>query len=447
VSGRGPESLRALAVSLAALGPQQGPPPTPGPIANVPAAIDFASEEYVDPNGVRRRDEAELRFDEKATRVAFVGWRAGRPVGFADGVEIAGFDYLSAAPVPLPGQPIRFRAGNRAGKKSEKWWVLVGGKKSPTEDWIGAVAVSRDGASSAWWTQPGAKLDDAGAYARGPMQFVFDGKRGEKWDDADALTEPVFTRDGGKVATSAMKGRDWRVLVATKEGQRALEEEFASIGDLAWRFDGRELAFAAMPMQDGGARSWIVVGEKKGAKRLGSQCDGCGDPVWTFDGRSVAYRALGKDAKGKLRLGIGVNDLLWVKPFASVMGTPALRYDGEHTVVAARIGDEPADEESLRRGAELDAPDGKWHLVIDGHPGPEEQRVADPVFSPSGGVVACRVKRNGKWRIVVGEQESTEFDDVGPPRFTDDGKVVWFGARLGRDVKREILAVAEPAKK
>jgi len=457
VTGHGVSILRGFALAAAASAKAQE---SPAPLALVPEGIELASAEYIDPNGVHRRDEAQLLFDEDVTRVAFVGWRRGRPVGVADGSEVDGFDYLTVAAVPPAGQPIRFRAGNRTGKKTEKWWVVADGKKSGAEDWLGTLATSRDGSACAYWVQPGARLDDSGAYARGSVQFAFNGKRGGKWDEADALTEPCFSPFGDRVATAATKGGEWHVLVVSGKGEIVLDEAFAMIGDVAWRPDGGELAYAAAPIVRSSLRHprtdrgnqrervddalptfQIVVGESRGAARtLGAELGSCGCPVWSPDGKQVAYKYLGDGG-----LGIALERTIVAAPFASALGTPVFSPDGRQVAAAAQTGGPAADKFAARRDAELAAGDGHWFLVIDGKRISEHDRVADPLFAPDGSAVAFAAKRAGHWRIVVGEQESSEFDAVGPPHFNADGSRVIFGARLGREIRREVL-VLQPKK-
>jgi Tol biopolymer transport system component len=426
----------------------------------VPDDVALLSDEYAGPDGKRHRDELQTTFDEDVARVAIVGWRKGHVFGLADEVEVAGFDFLTSALVPRSGQPVRFRAGSRVGKHSEKWWLVADGKKVASEDWIGTVAVSRDGSSCAYWTEPGAKLDESGATARGSMQFVLDGRRGLKWDDADALGEPQFSRDGDKVATAAMKSGKWRVLVVSRRGEVALDTPFAAIGDLAWRPDGAELAYAADEFEldfrnprtargnaphtsDSQAKFRICFGLGKDVGTWGTAFDDCGDPVWTPNGQSVAYRM-----RKEKKLGVGVDGLAWIEPFASALGSPAVSPDGKHVAVAARVTAEDPRPLALRRHSELAAPDDHWVLARDGEKDAkrtEWQRVADPVFSPDSASVAFAAQRGGRWFVVVGDTTSGDFDAVGPPHFTADGRHVFFGARRGREVRRELLAVASPA--
>ena len=470
--------LAALVLAGRAIGQEPGPGPGQAPVAQpilvVPAGIEFASEPYIDPNGARRRDETRLHFDEALTRVAFVGWKGGKEIGVASGAGgpggeallVDGYDFLSVASVPPAGQPIRFRAGKRTSKKSERWYVVAGDKKSGAEDWIGTVAVSPDGTATAWWKQPGARLDDSGAYVElyGSFQFVVNGRAGDKCEDAEALDEPQFTSDGKKVATVAKKAGKWHPLVISKKGDKTIEEKigagFWRVADLAWKPDGSELAFAAMDEGGSGrnrgdsesrsgdeAGGWgyaIFVGDGKDPAQTFRAAGGsCGTPVWSPDGKSVAYKVSGPPVlSGRPALGIGVDGAERTSPFATALGTPVWSPDSKRLAVAARI--DPADVvRSVSRDSEVSAPDGRWFAVVEGKPGAEQLRVEDLVFSPDGSLVAYAAKEEDGWRIVVGERRSEIYDAVGAPRFTPDGKHVVFGARNGREIRREVLGVTE----
>ena len=87
-------------------------------------------------------------------------------------------------------------------------------------------------------------------------------------------------------------------------------------------------------------------------------------------------------------------------------------------------------------------PQGKWHVVIDGRPGPDYDRVTDIAFSPDGSRVAYGAishKRDpdqpqswDEWVMVVnGRETSIPYDALShrSPVFTADGRLVYIARR------------------
>jgi hypothetical protein len=110
---------------------------------------------------------------------------------------------------------------------------------------------SDDGAHVAWWQQPGARLDESGNRKPGSLQLVVDGRVGEKWEAADELVAPHFTRDGAKVAAAAQKAGLWYVVVSSRKGEQKFGAGASMVMDVAWRPDGLELAWSEAGLQLG----------------------------------------------------------------------------------------------------------------------------------------------------------------------------------------------------
>lgn len=432
---------------IAALGWMQSGPPEPALLATLPEDVELIRPAYVDPNGVKRRDRSRPVFDDAVTRVAYSAWRGKKQVAVVGDAVVGEFDYLGWPLVPPAGQPVLFRAGDQASATTEKWWILVDGKKQHPEDWIGAVAASRDGARRAWWTQPGARIGRTGAYDRGKQVLVVDGKRGGKWDDADSLTPPLFSPDGSKVAAVAARAGLWFPIVVSKKGEKAVAGEWGYVQDLAWSPDSGELVFSASLREDGGIpglppgvtipgmkpmKSVIVAG----SRTFGRAFDACSAPVWSPDGRQVAYRF---SAGGKSGLAVGDEERVPAR-FDRVESI-TWSDDSKHVACAVAVAATTTSDDPARFDFDAAGMVAAWQVAIDGRLSGEFDRIEQVAIAPGAGLVAFAAMRDGAWHVVAGERRSGPFDDVGPPRFTPDGGHLVFGALAGRELRREVLAV------
>ena len=72
----------------------------------------------------------------------------------------------------------------------------------------------------------------------------------------------------------------------------------------------------------------------------------------------------------------------------------------------------------------------KWHLELDGRPGPEYYGIDGLVFSPDGKRVGYGARVSEKWAVVVDGQPGPEYDAIGTPVFSPDGKrLAYYGVK------------------
>jgi Tol biopolymer transport system component len=374
-------------------------------------------------------------FAPDGTQVAYAGKRDGALVPIV-GEEIGeSFDFIDPPVFGASGEQVAFRVGKRANKKSEDWWIWRDGKKTESNDWIGALSWSPDGSKLAYWTQPGAKLESDGSYKRGGMVLVVDGRKGAKWNDADALTPPVWSEDSKVVATSAMKGGEWCVLLGDKPSTKA-----PFIDSVSLSRDGKSFAVAAkrvsMAQFDPGAVAptemhWEVI---LGKRTFGVNFESAASPTISPDGRRVAYKVTTAN-----KCGIAIDDEEPKLPWDFVT-RPVWSDDSRRLAYAGVQGGELDRAWIVSKEGDLVIKAGSWRLVVDGEPtGENFDELRDIVFSPSGKLAAFRARTGAKWQIVCGTTKSESFDFAGPPSFDTDSRRLAFGIRNGREFAWKVL--------
>jgi hypothetical protein len=428
-------------------------------LATLPEGIALHGLPYLDPNGRQRIDRSTLVFDDAVTRVAYVGHRGARTLAIAGDESLGDFDFLERPLVPPAPLPVLFRAGDRAGKDRERWWLLANAKKTQPCDWIGAVACSADGANVAWWEQPGAKLAKDGSSERGPQELCWNGKKLEKWADADSLEPPLFAPDGSRVAAIVEKN-GWRVALASPKKVELLGDGKGLVRDLAWRPDGSGVVWCESASIGQGARMLGAMVESAGAKfevvagkaRLGTAFASCSAPVVAPDGRAIAYKYFQVVDTGGVvcgRLGIGVDDAPRAASQFVAVDPLVWSPDGRGLAAAVAItaADAPLAEQNavnfVARRYDREAVKGKWHVWREGTTSEPWDDVLHVTWSPDGKRLAWVGARDGKQHAVVDGKAGAPFDAIGPLHFAADGRSLFFGALDGRKIVRATQAVAE----
>jgi hypothetical protein len=210
------------------------------PLATVLEGLVLEGKPIVSPDGLTTvPDVQRVVWSPDGSAVGYVGLRGETPVPVIGSKDHGNYAWADGPVFSADSKHWAFRVGKPAGKDRERWWVLLDGKEVGAEDWIGDVALAPTGGGWCAWTQPGARYDESGAYARGDQVLVTPWKKGAKWDDASSLIAPRFARDGSFVATLASKSSTWRLPGRRQEG-RARARQAAELDRELGRRGGRQ---------------------------------------------------------------------------------------------------------------------------------------------------------------------------------------------------------------
>ncbi len=404
------------------------------------------------PDGREWKQVHPVRWNAAGTRVAYVGYKAGRNHPVIGETMYEGYHYVSGPTFARRGDLVVFRVGMRTGKETESWWVLPEGEKIGQEDWIGEIGVSDDGSRLAYWIQPGAKVTAEGPYTQGRQILVVGTRTGEKWafkkgdrwEDASSLEPPLFSADGVVILSRVAKGGLWFALTSTgKKEELSPKGGLSFLHDMALSASGKRIAFSTgegpAGMPDGDRRARIVVGKEE----YGQGFEDVGMPVFTPDGEHVVF----KFAKGS-GLGLALDGQGEASETWDFVHTPVFSTDSRQMAFVTNEGGQlerafrllPTGEYTLTGGRDtlrVRRLDGRTSTMV----GTSHLEIRDPIFSASGELLAYRARDEDGWRIYAGEAKSEPYDEVGPPHFSGDGKKVAFGARSGRELWWRVLAL------
>lgn len=411
-------------------------------LATIPSELSLEGAPFADPNGKTVPGVREVVWSADGSRVAYVGLKGNAPHPvFGDQVGER-FDYADPPVFSADGAHVAFRVGKRVSKTAETWWVLIDGKLTGKESWIGSIALGPSG-ELAYWTQPDAKIGPDGAYSRGAMVLATPWKRGKSWSDAQALRAPVFSADGSMVATLASKNGEWSVLAADKKGERELGSRHRWIESFALRPDGREATLVVFAADAGPAGSDPASAPPRtillrGKEELASNRDAAGCPVYSSDGKHVAYKFVAGDKMGIAVDGGGGESAAW-----DFVSTPIFSPGGEQVAFVGRTGAVVGAWWRVAPEGDRSVEGGRCFVVLQDARGRETWRseacsdARSLAFDPSdakGARIAFAARSESGWSIVCGERRLGPFDEVGTPCFAPGGRSITFGARSGREL-------------
>jgi hypothetical protein len=386
--------------------------------------------------------------------VGFVGLAGERPKPVLLDKVLGDYDYASGPVFSRDGQHSAFRVGKRVGKDRERWWVLLDGKETGVEDWMGEIALAPSGGGYAVWTQPGARIAGDGSYDSGAQVLATPWKHNaKKWEDASSFDAPRFAPDGSFVTAIASKGGQWRLVIADKKGERELGKPQSFLAGYDVSADGKSFALVVldaagadpdMPPMPGmqGGKCVILFGKET----LGRDRDNAERPRLSPDGTRLAWVFR---EKGKHGLALGEDERRearhdWIK-------CAVFRPDGKEIAFAAGTGGK-ANEALLDPEGGMQVDGAQWKLVR--RPAGGDDKASDASYadilhvtwSPDGKRLAFLAKGADGWRVVCadakGERKSDAFDELGPPRFHSGGKHLAFGARKGRELWWKVMELA-----
>lgn len=440
-------------------------------IATMPEGIGLEGEPVRYPDGSLVPTRARIQWSPDGLQVAYLGRKDGAWHAVVGEHVSKPHDFLGTPIFGNSGEDVVFRAGDTKSKKKEKWILYRGPnqkKKSKSFDWIGAPAISPDGSRVIVWNQPGATLAADGSYQQKGM-VLFGGwkKKPKRWDDATALTTPIFSSDGSVVFTAGLRNGTWSVIAVSKKGEEELIKNLFGVRDIAVAPGTDDLAVTASAytstrdvrgnrvdpkskLPDGafGSREnfRLEVQLHHGGKVIGRDFDAAWDAAFSANGKKVAYKVMKEGM-----MGVAADDQSGAKPTWDFVTRPALSHDGDKVAFVANTGatlsmalrtSRWADQRERGGEDQLHVFDMKAQADIESVGEPAE-RIEHVTFGPDENQLAYAARTQDGWRVHCGAFKSETYDEIGPLHFDKKGTVIGFGARSGRELLWRTLALKE----
>ena len=414
------------------------------------------------PDGTLVPTRSPIQWSPDGLQVAYMGYKDSAWHAVVGEHVSAPFDYLGIPAFGNRGDDVVFRAGKRKSKKKESWTLYRGPneKKGKSLDWVGAPAIAPDGSRVLAWNQPGATLAADGSYQRKGM-VMFGGwkKKAQRWEDALALTAPVFSSDGSVAFTAGLKNDQWSVIEVSKRGEKEVLQGLFGVIDIAVAPETNDLAVTGTvyttqvdvrgnkiepesKLPDGafGSFSGFSKGVRLhyGKKVIGEDYDAAWDAGFSGNGKKIAYKVM-KDGK----MGVASEDEPGARVEWDFVTRPVLSESGDRVAFVANTGATLSMALMTTRWADSRERGGKDQLLWfktksqgEVEPlGEPAERISHVTFGPGDDQIGYAVRTKDGWRVHCGASKSDVYDEVGPLCFNEEGTIVGFGARS----KRELL--------
>lgn len=409
-------------------------------LATIPDALSLASPPLPHQDGSSRSVGVHPVFSADGARVAYVAWKGAKSIPVIDSsVSTAGYDFAGLPVFSANGKSVGFRVGNQLTKSTERWWVYSDTGLSKPTDWMGEIAALPQGGFT-YWTQPGAKIGDDGAYGRSDVQLVIGNHTGGKFQDAETAFPPAVSADGSIVAAVAMKAGRWFPLKVGKKEQ-LLGKGIGLVQGVALSRDGKRVAYEGLAAEANGgpAEQNFTVYVDDSPIRTAFDAAGCA--VFSPDGKVVGYKV----RRGE-KLGVATTADPQPKSWFDFVCSPVWSADGKRLAYVAVEGPTVEREWITQRFGEDSVRGGSWFVVVAGTEAKlRHQRIAGLTLSHDGSHVAYAARDDDRWSIVVdGVGGDETYDFAGPPVFSSDGSTVAFGVRKERELWWIVRDVPSP---
>jgi roadblock/LC7 domain-containing protein len=291
-----------------------------------------------------------------------------------------------------------------------------------------------DAVSNPLFSSDGTRVAYISAKA-GKIVVVVDGHASSEYADA-GLESLVFSADSKHFSYYALMEGKWSIVI---DGQQIGLDEWIPQDSVVFSADGKRTAYVAQK----GSRWKVVVDGRDGGEH-----DNIAQtpPVFSPNDKHVAYIAI--DGGKCLMV---VDEKVGVDYDGTT--SPVFSADDEHMAFAAKKGAKWMVIADGQTGAEYDgigngslafnrssnrlaywAKQGdKWIAVVDGKSGPAYDDIlkGPMLFSADGKHMAYGAKKGEKWLAVVDGRAGSEYDAIVNLRFSPDGKRVAYAAKIG----------------
>ncbi len=333
------------------------------------------------------------------------------PVPFRERVIVGGkkgpeFDSVGAAALWMKGNVLVYK-----GRMGEKTQVVVGERRHDAFDEVSGLVVSPDGRHVAYLANV-----VASGKSLAKQVIVIDGSKRE-YPHASA---PTFKPDSNVVAYQANLQDPVRterpVLVIGTTVTETADFESSPV----FSANGRIMAWIGPSPRTGESEHMLFTSNE--GMSLSKSYFSASRPSLSANGKTWAMVAGSKDDPGEFVVSsIGPGE---GAKFEQCLA-PVLSADGASMAYVAVRRDGTSRKTFVVRDQET-SPEYDWTPV------PEE--LPQPVFSPNGKSIAYRASINGRPVLVIGKSRREGYAWVGAPAWSSDGKTVSFAAARGSDI-------------